>query len=71
MKGYIAMTQEYYDKLNNAGALLCNYCENTDDCENCQVSRLLDDAYVERTNTIVDGDDDKDENNDNKEGKAE
>lgn len=40
------MTKELYEELNTAGKVLCKYCENNE-CSNCQVTRLMDDAYVE------------------------
>ena len=40
------MTKELYEKLNMAGKALCEYCEN-DECSCCQVTRLMDDAYIE------------------------
>lgn len=41
------MTEELYKKLQSAASNLCDYCENNDDCEKCQVTRLLDDATAE------------------------
>ena len=40
------MTEELYNKLTAAGKTLCEYCEN-DECQYCQVTRLMDDIYVE------------------------
>ena len=40
------ITEELYNKLTAAGRTLCEYCENNE-CECCQVTRLMDDAYVE------------------------
>ena len=40
------MTKELYEKLSIAGKALCEYCEN-DECSCCQVTRLMDDAYIE------------------------
>lgn len=40
------MTREGYDRLQEAGRILCKFCEN-DACERCQVSVLLDEAYSE------------------------
>ena len=40
------MTKELYEKLSMAGKALCEYCEN-DECSCCQVTRLMDDAYIE------------------------
>lgn len=34
-----------YAELCDARDKLCNFCEN-DACENCQVTRLIDDAYI-------------------------
>lgn len=39
------MTKELYEKLSMAGKALCEYCEN-DECSCCQVTRLMDDAYI-------------------------
>lgn len=38
------MTQQSYDKILEAAKILCEYCENNA-CENCQVTKLTDDAY--------------------------
>lgn len=46
------MTKELYEKLNMAGNALCEYCEN-DDCSCCQVTRLMDDVYVEAVNADI------------------
>ena len=40
------MTKELYERLTKASSALCGYCDN-DECETCQVTRLMDDAYVE------------------------
>ena len=40
------MTKELYEKLSIAGKALSEYCEN-DECSCCQVTRLMDDAYIE------------------------
>lgn len=40
------ITEEQYNNLVNARETLCDYCEN-DACENCIVTLLLDQAYVE------------------------
>lgn len=40
------MTKEYYTKLDTAAKTLCKYCEN-EECEKCQVSVLMNDAYAE------------------------
>ena len=39
-------TEEKYKEITAAGRVLCNYCQNTE-CENCQVTRLLDDAALD------------------------
>ena len=31
------MTEKYYNEINAAEKILCEYCEN-DECENCQVT---------------------------------
>lgn len=40
------MTKELYEELNEAGKVLCKYCENNE-FSSCQVTHLMDDAYVE------------------------
>ena len=40
------MTEKYYNEIIAAGKALCEYCEN-DECSCCQVTRLMDDAYIE------------------------
>ena len=40
------MTQQSYDKILEAAKILCEYCENNA-CENCQLTRLTDDAYLD------------------------
>lgn len=45
-KNMAKMTKELYEKLSIAGKALCEYCEN-DECSCCQVTRLMDDAYIE------------------------
>lgn len=35
------MTQQSYDKILEAAKILCEYCEN------CQVTKLTDDAYLD------------------------
>ena len=40
------MDEKKYEKIDHAGKVLCEFCQN-DECEKCQVTRLLDDAYVE------------------------
>ena len=40
------MTQQSYDKILEAAKILCEYCENNA-CENCQVTKLTDDAYLD------------------------
>lgn len=40
------MTKELYEKLEMAGKALCEYCANAE-CSCCQVTSLLDDAYIE------------------------
>lgn len=42
------MTQQSYDKILEAAKILCEYCENNA-CENCQVTRLTDYAYLDAT----------------------
>ena len=46
------MTKELYEKLNMAGKALCEYCENAE-CSCCQVTRLMDDAYIEAVNADI------------------
>lgn len=45
-KGAKKMTKELYEKLDMASKTLCEYCENAE-CSCCQVTRLMDDAYIE------------------------
>lgn len=40
------MDREYLAKLCNARDTLCGFCE-ADECENCIVTHLIDDAYNE------------------------
>ena len=40
------MTQQSYDQILEAAKILCEHCENTA-CENCQVTTLTDDAYLD------------------------
>lgn len=40
------MDKKYLEKLCNARDALCGFCE-VDDCENCIVTHLIDDAYNE------------------------
>ena len=40
------LTKERYETLQKASSTLCEYCENNE-CSCCQVTRLMDDAYVE------------------------
>lgn len=40
------ITDELYNKLTTAGRTLCEYCESNE-CSCCQVTRLMDDAYIE------------------------
>ena len=46
-----AMTEKQRNELNAAAKVLCDFCEN-DECEKCQVTRLLDDAEAEYQNTL-------------------
>lgn len=49
------MTKESYERLTKASSALCSYCDN-DECDACQVTRLMDDIYVEAIEEgIVDG----------------
>ena len=48
----VKMTKGLYEKLEMAGKALCEYCEN-DECSCCQVTRLMDDAYVEAVNADI------------------
>ena len=46
------MTKELYEKLDMASKTLCEYCENAESsC--CQVTRLMDDAYIEAVNADI------------------
>lgn len=46
------MTKELYEKLSMAEKALCEYCGN-DECSCCQVTRLMDDVYVEAVNADI------------------
>lgn len=46
------MTKELYEKLEMAGKTFCEYCENAE-CSCCQVTSLLDDAYIEAVNADI------------------
>ena len=37
--------KETLAEICNARDILCNFCENTEDCETCQITRLIDDAF--------------------------
>lgn len=37
--------KETFAEICNARDILCNFCENTEDCETCQVTRLINDAF--------------------------
>lgn len=37
--------KETLAEICNARDILCNFCENTEDCETCQVTRLINDAF--------------------------
>ena len=55
------MTKELYERLTKASSALCSYCDN-DECEACQVTRLMDDAYVEAVEAgIVEGEESEEE----------
>ena len=51
-KGAKKMTKELYEKLDQASKTLCEYCENAE-CSCCQVTRLMDDAYIEAVNADI------------------
>ena len=51
-KGAKKMTKELYEKLDMASKTLCEYCENAV-CSCCQVTRLMDDAYIEAVNADI------------------
>ena len=51
-KGAKKMTKELYEKLDMASKTLCEYCENAE-CSCCQVTRLMDDAYIEAVNADI------------------
>jgi len=42
----MSITKEYYEELSKAGKTLCEFCQS-DNCSCCQITKLLDDAYVE------------------------
>lgn len=37
--------KETLAELCNARDILCNFCENNEDCDKCQITRLIDDAF--------------------------
>lgn len=41
------MSEEKLNNLCNARNVLCEFCENYDACGTCQVTLLIDQAYVE------------------------
>jgi hypothetical protein len=41
------VTKEQFEKMCDARNILCNFCENTDFCERCQVTLLIDQAEAE------------------------
>lgn len=43
------MTKELYEKLDMASKTLCENAE----CSCCQVTRLMDDAYIEAVNADI------------------
>lgn len=49
----VPITEEKRNELNKAAHVLCDFCEN-DECDSCQVTRLLDDAESEYQNTLSD-----------------
>ena len=51
-KGAKKMTKELSEKLDMASKTLCEYCENAE-CSCCQVTRLMDDAYIEAVNADI------------------
>lgn len=51
-KGAKKMTKELYEKLDMASKTLCEYCENAE-CSCCQVTRMMDDAYIEAVNADI------------------
>ena len=51
-KGAKKMTKELYEKLDMASKTLCEYCEIAE-CSCCQVTRLMDDAYIEAVNADI------------------
>ena len=51
-KGAKKMTKELYEKLDMASKTLCEYCENAE-CSCCQVTRLMDDAYIAAVNADI------------------
>lgn len=48
-KGAKKMTKELYEKLDMASKTLCENAE----CSCCQVTRLMDDAYIEAVNADI------------------
>lgn len=48
------MTQDVFETLISARDAICEYCECRDDCDKCIVTRLIDDAYTEAQEDIID-----------------
>lgn len=46
------MTIEQYNEISEAADVLCNFCEN-DECEKCQVTLLVEQAYTETDNSEI------------------
>lgn len=47
------MTRDDYESLFSARDTICNYCE-ANECENCIVTHLMDDAYAEYSDLLED-----------------
>ena len=43
----MTINREELAELCDARDKLCGFCENDEDCEKCQVTRLIDDAYTD------------------------
>lgn len=52
----MANPREELEKIQQAGHVLCAFCGNTE-CEKCQVTLLLNDAYLEYGGNFEDEED--------------
>lgn len=45
--------KETLAELCNARDILCNFCENNEDCDKCQITRLIEDAFDACATSLV------------------